>query len=140
MNMATQAAAPERLILEPEYCLGHTVLDQQHAELLRLVNQLAECIEKNNSDDSEEFHSILNDLMDLTKAHFYSEESFVSRQGSLPASKYQAGCEEYEERMTHFLFSATFGVVDKSGLAQYLSGWWKQHIQDMAMQATRNKR
>lgn len=133
MNMATQAAASERLILKPEHCLGHTVLDQQHAELLKLINQLSECIKSDHSNESEEFHSILNDLMDLTKAHFYSEESFIGRQGNLPASKYKADCEEYEERMTHFLFSATFGVIDKAGLAQYLSDWWWQHIQGMAM-------
>jgi hemerythrin-like metal-binding protein len=134
MMVATKLAVPKAVTLTSGYQIGHAVLDQQHAELLMLINQLSACMASNSSKRSEEFHSILNDLMDLTRAHFYAEESFLGRQGDLLASKHQADCEEYEERLTNILYSATFGVIDEMSLCQYLSDWWHEHIKKMAMQ------
>ena len=118
----------------PSFSVGHPTLDEQHLELLDLINRLADCIDDDAPAARERFHSVLNDLSDRARDHFRTEQYVLSRWNDTLLQGQQSEYEEYEDRLTNYLFSATFGTIDKVGLCQYLVDWWSKHMLDMAAQ------
>ena len=123
---------PEAIVWNSGFSVGHPVLDEQHQDLLKLVNQLVGCMNDSSEEGTEAFHATLNDISSLARAHFQAEERIISRWDDSFLKEQQAECEEYEERLTQHLFSATFGTVNKVEICQYVSEWWLRHIQETA--------
>lgn len=125
----------------PKFSVGHPTLDGQHMELLNLINRIADCVDDQGPDAKERFHSALNDLSDYAKNHFRLEQQIIGRWNDSLLPEQQMEYEEYQDRLTNYLFSATFGTIDKAGLCAYLAEWWGKHILDLAekINAARNK-
>lgn len=41
--------------------------------------------------------------------------------------------EAYSEKLTDFVYHATFGELDRDGLFDYLTDWWTRHILESDM-------
>jgi hemerythrin-like metal-binding protein len=60
-----------------EEITGHAGMDHAHKKLVDLINELADCMENN---ESKEFCSnTLEQFIELTKAHFMAEEHLMDR-------------------------------------------------------------
>lgn len=122
------------LTWQESYSVGNAELDDQHKKLLQLCNRVSQCKQDNSPESISNFHLILNDLAAYANIHFRIEESMLAQ------AKYPLLDEQikehtaYSESIAEFLFSATMGMIDKDGLAQYLEIWWIKHILDSDMQ------
>ena len=81
----------------------------------------------------EEFHIVLNDLAAYAASHFRTEEALLKKCGYPRLEEQIAEHQEYETRLTEFLYSATCGFYNIAGLHQFLSAWWIHHILDSDM-------
>lgn len=119
------------------YSVGHKALDEQHKKLLQLCRKISECQQENTLESIEKFHAILNDLAAYAGMHFHCEEEILI-QTKYPLIDGQiADHEGYREKLTDFLVLASTGLIDKSGLSQYLETWWINHILESDMQYKR---
>jgi hemerythrin-like metal-binding protein len=60
-----------------EQATGHAGMDHAHRKLVDLINQLADCMESNKP--KELCSNTLEQLIELTKAHFTAEEHLMDR-------------------------------------------------------------
>ncbi len=118
----------------PEYSVGNVLLDQQHKKLLALCADAANCMEDNSKAGRELFHSILHELCNYADIHFQTEENLLAGHNYPGLSEQKSEHTEYRAQLCDFLFAATTGTIDKTGLHQYLSVWWQHHILESDMQ------
>lgn len=123
-----------KIIWEPSFSVGNQILDEQHKKLLSLCNQALECISIDSLESRALFHSILNDLVAYTETHFRTEEGLLTQSHYSQLDAHKAEHTAYQIRLTDFLLDATIGNVDREGLQQYLSTWWREHILEQDMQ------
>jgi hemerythrin-like metal-binding protein len=60
-----------------ELRVGVEGIDRQHRRLMRLINGVDEVVQESGS--HEQLSSVLNELIDYTKAHFLNEEKLLER-------------------------------------------------------------
>jgi len=119
---------PELLQWNPSYSVGNRALDAQHQWMLELCNRAQVCELDETQESISTFHLILNELVDYARNHFLSEESFLRSIMSPLLGQQIAEHQEYNEKLTEFLFDATTGIIDKRALSIYLGRWWAKHI------------
>lgn len=113
---------------DESYSVGHPTLDSQHRRLLRICNELADCVEFNTPDSDSRFHEILNDLADYAREHFATEETVLKRLGYPHLKEHEQDHFTYIEAFTDILAHASRGMLDKAGTLLFLAKWWSDHI------------
>jgi hemerythrin len=121
-------------VWNPDYSVGNDILDRQHQKLLALCNQAVDCLEDESPEGRGQFHLILNDLVAYADEHFLTEENLLREKNYPQLSEQKAEHHFYLERISQFLYSASEGNIDKTGLCKYLSNWWSSHILESDMQ------
>ena len=111
-----------------DYSVGHTMLDEQHKGFFVLCRQAEECRQDRSAEGRERFHALLNELVVYAKRHFATEESLLALYGYPRLGDQKAEHEVFNEKLTQFIFEATFGELDRDGLFSYLTAWWTEHI------------
>jgi hemerythrin len=110
-----------------EYSVGITLIDQQHKQLVRLLDQLGESLTKQNQ--KEVTTHVALSLLRYTQAHFLTEERLMIKH-SYPG--YEAHRKEHESlavRVANFQQSAERGSTTISEeLYKFLSDWLVHHI------------
>jgi hemerythrin len=119
---------PMRQIFEwkTAYSVGHTVLDEQHRQMLDMCKRANACAKRKRAD--EDFHEVLNDLAEFARAHFEYEESILMACNT-PVLKEQVN--DHNDGMKQimmFLHDSFTGSVNKVALADYLQEWWRHHV------------
>jgi hemerythrin len=107
-----------------EFSVGNVLIDDDHRQLIKMVNALSAAAEQNNDTAIQE--KPLDDLINFTQAHFRNEENEMAR------IEY-AGLAEHK-REHEKLFTELKTYIDKeSGLGQqmakFLKDWVLYHIQ-----------
>jgi hemerythrin-like metal-binding protein len=116
-----------------EYSVGNTTLDNQHKNLLKICKMISLYELDGSRESIGNYQSILNDLADYAGTHFHTEEEILTQANYPLIEDHAAEHMDYIDKLTDFLLSATHGVVDKQGLAQYLDAWWINHILESDM-------
>ena len=118
----------DKITWQPNYSVGHPILDEQHKKLLRLCNQAIDCMNSETPEAIAMFHLILNDLANYTETHFKTEEEILARCNYPLIENHKSEHLAYQVRLTDFLLEATLGKIDKAALTHYLAEWWRDHI------------
>lgn len=111
---------------KPFYTVGDHLLDEEHRQILDIINDLYMAIESGN--DQGRFQDVLDRLTDYTVNHFDHEER-VMRGCGYP--EFEAHREMHVEmrRRTREL-KAPPDVIAAQELLQFVKNWWVRHIQN----------
>lgn len=122
----------EKLVWSDEvYSLGIKKIDDQHKQLLNLINALGAIVHDDKKANSEFLTKVINTLVDYTKNHFADEEKLLKKlhypeypNHSLQHRKFIAQVEEFRQA---FLNSPDSKVL-VGKIVTFLSTWLTQHI------------
>ena len=100
-------------------------IDEQHKHLLYLINKANEDFKKGNREDLNE---LLNSLIEYTRVHFSTEESYFDN-WDYPFAREHLGEHaklilrtlEYKDRFDE-------GEDIAADLLVFLKGWWENHL------------
>lgn len=112
---------------------GIEKVDQQHKNLVRLVNELHKAMR--NKAGAKESGRILNELASYTKSHFSFEEQLFDRYGYPATVEHKKAHKNLVDKVTDFNEQFRMGKAGLSmELMQFLANWLREHIMktDMA--------
>ena len=64
--------------IDPKYRLGVDAIDVEHAQLIKIVNELKEGLQREGKVNAAEIPHIVDSLIQYTKMHFGHEEALMS--------------------------------------------------------------
>lgn len=113
-----------------DYSVGSKVLDEQHKQLITILNYL---IRSSESPDftihSESILKALSLLTNYAKGHFRTEEAIFSKTDYPKISEHKKHHTEFEEYIAEFGQSLNKGAEHKpEELLTYVSDWLNNHI------------
>jgi len=114
------------IIWRPSYNIGDSKIDNQHRQLVDLVNCLCAEIYRFRSNDI--IDKILIQLVNYAEGHFRDEEKLMEEIGY---PFYQEHKEEHErlvEEVFEFKNKYDQGLVSKEDLIEFLKTWLIEHI------------
>ena len=121
-------ATTDYLVWKAHYALGHDTIDQQHQQIVAILNRLYEIIRE--STEEEHTEAILDELCRYADTHFAYEEALMAEIGypgltahrrrhaewRSEALRFQARHQVHEDEICHDVFLMA-------------RGWWLDHIQ-----------
>lgn len=111
----------------PSYSVGNEVIDNQHKELVDMVNRLHLSIVKNKVD--EEVSAVLKELVSYTQKHFNDEENFMHEAGFPLLKDHMKIHREMINRIGSYLVKMRSGQkVSVFQLIGFLRDWLMNHI------------
>ncbi len=131
----------EKIIWGENFSVGVRVLDEQHKQIVFMVNTL---IEMNDVDvDSEAISDTLTKMTQYAISHFEKEEQYMVEYGypEYPVQKRQH--QEFKMKTVDFCMGAMArSVAVPTEIFTYLRSWWTNHIlkEDMKYKTFFNER
>lgn len=117
---------PNRAQWEPDYAVGHEVVDAQHRGLLAQCNLLADHCEGTGGEDGERrFDEAFERLKALAREHFETESALHAACGDPDLEDQQFEYEEFEYLAGEV---ATTGNFDRLEVQRFLTLWCIGHI------------
>lgn len=111
----------------PAYSVGNQTIDDQHKELLEMVNRLHLSIVKNKVD--EEVAQVLKDLIAYTQYHFDEEENYMHQAGFPHLKEHMKIHREIINSIGGYLMKLKNGQkVSVFQLISFLRDWLTKHI------------
>lgn len=111
----------------PTYSVGHPKIDEQHKEIVNMVNRLHESILQNKVD--EEVASVLKELISYTQYHFDEEENVMYELGYPHLKDHMRVHQELINRIGGYLIKLRSGQkVSVFQLIGFLREWLMNHI------------
>lgn len=118
---------PMRAPWEPDFAVGHDVIDAQHRGLLAQCDQLAEhCLSSADASRDARFDQAFEQLKALARQHFETEADLLARSSALDLEDLQVECAEFDELLAEIVTTDNF---DRLELQRFLTLWWMGHIQ-----------
>jgi hemerythrin len=123
----TMAASDTPLCWTQEYSVNIAVLDEQHQELFKIVNELDQAVRHGNGNTA--IDPILHKLVHYALSHFLAEESLM-RQHDFPGllthcSQHQM----FRAKIADFLAEHRAGKADVPALLLlFMQEWLKKHV------------
>ena len=117
-----------------EFSVGVRELDQQHQQLIKMLNLLISTQGTTNT-KSETVSDTLMAMTRYAQAHFKAEESLMEVHGFPGLEEQKSQHRDYRKKTVGFSTATTFGVEQvPEDLLAYLADWWVHHIleDDMA--------
>lgn len=110
-----------------EYSVGVSTMDEQHGNLVSMMNELYDSIGKGR--DESIIRSTLDKLLDYTAYHFVTEERLLEQNG-YPGVRKQR---EEHEALTWRVLDMRSRYLSGEGVAptellDFLTGWLKNHL------------
>ena len=115
------------IIWDDQLSVGLTIFDDQHKNLIKIINTLYQSIE--SGDDSETQEKILGDLILYTVTHFTEEEKYFA-QFNYPdkeqhKKEHDGFCKVIKEYSKDYYSGKQLKNID---ILKFLVGWLKNHI------------
>lgn len=114
------------------FSVGVTTLDDQHKELIRMINFLID--NQDAGADSEPVADVLQNMTQYAGYHFGTEERLMEAYDYPQYSSHQTEHTEFKAKATRFCMDA---IAHKNALAgdvlTYLSAWLTKHILESDM-------
>jgi hemerythrin-like metal-binding protein len=118
---------PTRVPWEPDYAVGHELIDAQHQGLLSVCNGLAEhCAGGPGGAPGEQaFDRDLERLKALVREHFETERLLLARAGYPELENHQVEFDEFEYLVAEVATAENF---DRIEIQRFLALWCVGHI------------
>ncbi|MBF0266349.1 MAG: bacteriohemerythrin [Gammaproteobacteria bacterium] len=123
----------EKINWTNEYSVGVKALDDQHKEIIRLINTLIEG--SNDTVDSAITFNVLTEMMTYAQKHLDFEENLLEQHHYFDLMNHAAKHVRYLEKVAKF----SFGTMARDenipkDLLEFLQNWWLHHILEEDMQ------
>lgn len=123
---------PQRIQWEPDYGVGHTLIDEQHRGLLNQCNLLAEhCLTEGDAACDGRFDQEFERLQALAREHFEAETALLARCGYAELEDHRFACDEFAYLVDEVVTTENFSRVE---LQRFLALWWVGHVAGSAAQ------
>jgi hemerythrin len=109
-----------------DYSVGNDSIDEEHKQILELINDLHRVVVLQRREDSVAVNSVLEQLMHYTVRHFQHEEE-IMRACGYPGLEEHKALHGRLRRRTAAMRTNMFLVTDRDMLS-YLKEWWHHHI------------
>lgn len=110
-----------------EYSVSEEILDNQHQNLIGIINKLYKAFLEANS--SEIIFEILTEMVKYSKYHFITEEEYFNKLDYEHASLHIAQHKEFIEKVTNFMKDYENKSVTLSfDVMNFLKDWLVNHI------------
>ena len=113
---------------DPSLSVGNVEIDEQHKKLLLLAQQVVQLLNAPFPASTQQFHSLLNDVVDLVWKNVATEEKLLARNGYPDLAAHIAEHEAYLESIAEILYRTTQWNVDIAALAQILTEYTNHHL------------
>lgn len=113
------------------FVTGVTMVDEQHHELVNIMNRFGEILMQANESTQVELERVFGELADYSKYHFQEEETMMRAIG-LDSRHVQHHCDEHAKFLQDVTrMHAATGLAGREGasrLLTYLTNWLAYHI------------
>lgn len=109
-----------------EYRVGVAVIDDQHRQLVEIVNKFEEALRRKKG--SRQVSTILNDLFGYTQEHFATEERLLAAAGYPQLKLHQSQHRQLLQKVERFQFEFNAGRRVSTELHEFLAYWLVTHI------------
>lgn len=120
------------IIWEDKYKTGYKRIDDQHLELIEIINDLYDCMDNKDSEDEklkEEFKKVLKRTVDYVAYHFSYEEKIMHAIKYDKIIGHSSYHREFVQTIYDYVQSYENGTLDAiNNLVQYLKDWFLNHI------------
>lgn len=120
------------IIWEDKYKVGYKRIDDQHLELIEIINDLYDCMDNKDSEDQnlkEAFKDALVKTVNYVDYHFSCEEKImqaIKYDKILPHSSYHR---EFTKKIYDYVQEYKNGSLEAiDDLLKYLKSWFLNHI------------
>lgn len=124
--------AKKYIIWEDKYKVGYKKIDDQHLELIEIINDLYNCMNNKNSEDEalkEEFKRALRRAVEYAAYHFSYEEKIMHAIKYNKILEHSSYHREFTQTIYNYVKSYENGSLDAvNNLVQYLKDWLLNHI------------
>lgn len=115
---------------EPAFATGHPLLDEQHAALLALCNELGtHCRAGQGTEADRAFDETFARLKSLAKQHFDAEAALLEGLGEEALEAHHDECDEFEYLAAEI---ATPDHFDRAELQHFVALWVYGHVRGAA--------
>lgn len=110
------------------HCIGISAIDDQHCEIMRLVNQVTEIIAQEPQCNA--LPVIFDELIEFSREHFLVEEQFMREHGFPDSESHMREHVNHVERLSNLIDACrTAPHPSKAALiSAFLTDWAEQHI------------
>ncbi len=116
-----------------EFSVGVEKLDQQHRQIIGMLNRLISTPEAQDT-HSETISDILTAMTRYSLEHFKTEEGLMKAHGYPELEEHRQEHIAYRKKAIDFSTATSLGVESVPQiLVSYLSEWWTHHILDEDM-------
>lgn len=116
---------------QDNYSVGHSILDNQHKYLLKIINDLYKSMISNNLE--ENYGELVKELIKYTNVHFGFEEKLLEKIGFQEIKDHLVYHAEMKKKIG--LLEVELKTLEEGCLELliFLKNWWLDHIlqQDM---------
>ena len=105
--------------------LGVSSMDQQHHQLIDLINKL---VDELNKGEPSNIKKQFDTLCQFVVKHFSDEENLMQSEGFPGIETHKVIHKQLLEKVGTFASSIENGNLDKNGLMSFLTMWLKSHI------------
>ena len=120
------------IVWEDKYKVGYKRIDDQHLELIEIINDLHDCMNNRNSKDEalkNEFKKALRKTVDYVSYHFSCEEKIMHAIKYNKIIEHSSYHREFTQTIYNYVKSYENGSLDAiNNLVQYLKEWFLNHI------------
>jgi hemerythrin len=112
---------------EETHGVGVAEIDQQHRWLMDIINRMEKALD--GAADAATLKSILDELVQFTEFHFFTEEHYMRRHGYPDEAPHREGHHHLVDQLLEL--KGDFGLRDKAqarGAIQFLESWLLMHI------------
>jgi len=123
----------EKIVWNESYSVGVQKIDDQHKELIKMINRLIEAEEITVY--SEVISDTLTKMTDYAEYHFKTEEKYMKEYNYPEYSKHKLQHTEFRKKTVAFCMDTTAlseGIPIE--ILSYLTNWLKNHILKSDMQ------
>ncbi|WP_295156174.1 bacteriohemerythrin [uncultured Brachyspira sp.] len=124
--------AKKYIIWEDKYKVGYKKIDDQHLELIEIINDLYNCMNNKDSEDEalkEEFKRALRRAVEYAAYHFSYEEKIMHAIKYNKILEHSSYHREFTQTIYNYVKSYENGSLDAvNNLVQYLKDWLLNHI------------
>lgn len=125
-----------KLEWQESYSVNIQVIDDQHKQLIALINQLHSALETNQ--ENEVISEIIDGVIDYTHKHFDFEEEFLEKHGYPHLEEHKKLHADYRTQMAEMKEQFDNSrMFFKPKLVRVLLTWFKSHILTVDMEYSR---
>ncbi len=112
---------------QPEFETGVASVDQQHKNLVEMVNRLHDAVDQGL--DQATIQSTLNKLVDYTQTHFADEEALMAEVDDLDTTAHIRQHQLFVNELTDMMIRyGETGALTGEQLTAFLKGWLQEHF------------